>query len=110
MGFELTEDEEDECFMLSEVPGIAEAAKSQPDKLMFCLAYCAADNNRSGYWHKFRNLRHYAYEHQENQMLDRVYETLEQMGYEMSDEERDMQSGCHSLFLGEDDVPESEAE
>ncbi len=110
LGFELTEDEEDECFMLSEVPGIAEAAKSQPDKLMFCLAYCAADNNRSGYWHKFRNLRHYAYEHQENQMLDRVYETLEQMGYEMSDEERDMQSGCHSLFLGEDDVPESEAE
>lgn len=110
LGIELSEDDEDECFMLSEVPGIMEAAKSQPDKLAFCLAYCAADSDRSGYWHKFWNCGRYDYEHAENQMLDRVYETLEHLGYEMSDDEKDMQSGCHSLFLGEDDViaPEEE--
>lgn len=108
LGVEINEnDTEDEYFTMSEVPEIVEMAKAQFYKLAFCLTYCSADNEDSGYWHSFWNCGHYVYAYEENRMLDIVYKILEQMGYEMSDDERLMQSGEHPIFKQEDAKDES---
>ena len=36
--------------------------------------------------------------HVESERLDRIYQFLESLGYEMSDEEKQLQNGSHPLF------------
>lgn len=36
--------------------------------------------------------------HVESERLDRIYQFLESLGYEMSDEEKQLQNGTHPLF------------
>ena len=86
-----------ECLL--EVDGVRSALESIPEKALFALAFAIRDNERNGYWRKVWNGVTYLYQHQENEALSDLYALLEELGYEMSDEEKEMQSGDHELFL-----------
>ena len=43
-------------------------------------------------------MNHYEYELSENSNLDHIYEILETLGYEKSDDEEEMIEGTHRLF------------
>lgn len=69
------------------------------------VAYAlAGDDNRNGYynngWYVSNNDKR-APQHKENQSLDRIYEFLCELGYEMSETELQLQSGEHELLKGE---------
>lgn len=64
----------------------------------------AGDDENKGYyntgWYASNNAKS-APEHRENQSLDRIYEFLCELGYEMSEIELQLQSGEHELLKGE---------
>ena len=69
------------------------------------VAYAlAGDDNRNGYynngWYASNNDKR-APQHKENQSLDRIYEFLGELGYEMSETELQLQSGEHELLGGD---------
>lgn len=69
------------------------------------VAYAlAGDDKCDGYyntgWYASNNAKR-APQHKKNQSLDRIYEFLCELGYEMSETERQLQSGTHELFKGE---------
>ncbi len=69
------------------------------------VAYAlAGDDNCNGYynngWYASNNNKR-APQHKENQSLDRIYEFLCDLGYEMSETELQLQSGEHELLKGE---------
>lgn len=69
------------------------------------VAYAlAGDDKRNGYyndgWYASNNAKRTP-QHKENQSLDRVYEFLCELGYEMSETELQLQSGEHELLKGE---------
>lgn len=68
------------------------------------VAYAlAGDDNRNGYYNNgwYANNDKRAPQHKENQSLDRIYEFLCELGYEMSETELQLQSGEHELLKGE---------
>lgn len=69
------------------------------------VAYAlAGDDNRNGYYNNgwyVSNKSKQAPQHKENQSLDRIYEFLCELGYEMSETELQLQSGEHELLKGE---------
>lgn len=69
------------------------------------VAYAlAGDNENNGYytagWYASNNAKS-APEYRGNQSLDRIYEFLCELGYEMSETELQLQSGEHELLKGE---------
>ena len=69
------------------------------------VAYAlAGDDENKGYytagWYASNNAKS-APKHRENQSLDRIYEFLCELGYEMSETELQLQSGEHELLKGE---------
>lgn len=65
------------------------------DKAMFVAAYLmSGDDNYEKYvdWQG---------EWTENEMLDKLYENLERLGYQISDDEKKLQDGTHELFKKE---------
>ena len=96
------EDVDEEDISFSEEPSIREAVEKSPEKLMFCLAYFSADDDSSGYWSSRWESGRYVYGYRENTMLDRVYEVLTELGYEISDDEAAMMNGTHELFKASD--------
>lgn len=69
------------------------------------VAYAlTGDNERNGYynagWYASNNAKE-APQHTKNQSLDRIYEFLCELGYEMSETELQLQSGEHELLKGE---------
>lgn len=69
------------------------------------VAYAlAGDDENNGYytagWYASNNDKR-APQHKENQSLDRIYEFLCDLGYEMSETELQLQSGEHELLKGE---------
>lgn len=69
------------------------------------VAYAlAGDDKRNGYYNDgwyASNKSKRAPQHKENQSLDRIYEFLCELGYEMSETELQLQSGEHELLKGE---------
>lgn len=69
------------------------------------VAYAlAGDDERNGYYNDVwyaSNKSKRAPQHKENQSLDRIYEFLCELGYEMSETELQLQSGEHELLKGE---------
>lgn len=59
---------------------------------LFIMAYC---NFHDGETEKYND---YSGEYRRNDKLDIIYEYLEKLGYEMSDEERDWYGGTHELY------------
>ncbi len=72
---------------------------------LLACAYASADGDNNGYWRWEWNGEKQCYEylHKPNDDLDRLYDFLISLGYEMSDEEKAMRDGTHQL-LGRRDV------
>lgn len=71
-----------------------------PDYTLMCMAYWLMDGESKSYinheWDSKAQL--YMARWQDNQTLDEVYYFLEELGYQTSDEERQMRRGTHHLF------------
>lgn len=70
---------------------IAERVTAQPERHLLVATYLALDSEREHYYN-WNN------QHNDNENLNMVYNFLEKLGYEMSDEERAMRDGTHKLF------------
>ena len=68
--------------------------------VLLCVAYASTDGEKNGYWGWNWNASRgvYEYPHEANPGLDRLYQLLVSLGYEMSEEEKKMQDGTHPLF------------
>lgn len=66
--------------------------KLSSEKALFIIAYCNFhDSEREKY-------SEYNGDYSQNKKLDTIYEYLEKLGYEMSDEERTWRNGTHELY------------
>lgn len=85
---------------LTDIPDVRSAINVAPEKAALCLAYSTIDNAGRGYWEKYwdSDAQTYKYRHKENSLLDAVYAILATLGYEMSDEEKEMQDGTSAVF------------
>lgn len=73
--------------------GLANGDGNLPtEKALFIIAYCRYHDNEHNKYSDFDN------KHCNNLKLDALYEYLESLGYEMSDEERAWQNGTHELY------------
>lgn len=89
---------------IAEIPGMASAIEAEPEKAALCIAYSSADNYNLGYWKSRWNgeIQKTVYEYEANDRLDGIYDLLTSLGYEMSDEEKQMQNGNHEAFAEEE--------
>jgi len=90
LGIELSEDED---IALEE---LIQEISAQPERYMLLFAYCLIEDERERYYH-------WDCSHGENGNLDRVYDFLTSLGYELSDEEQAMRDGTHDLFKKADE-------
>lgn len=83
--------------------------REHPEYSMFCTAYAGWDNDSSGYYGYSWSSEKQTYEigYQANDDLDRLYDFLRSLGYEMSDLEKELQNGTHELFR---EIAEEESE
>jgi len=75
---------------------IAEHVTAQPERHMLVATYLMLDSENEHYYN-WNN------RHNDNENLNAVYDFLEKLGYEMSDEEKSMRDGTHELFEGNED-------
>lgn len=85
LNIEISEEEE---FGFNKIVG---DLREQPEKYLLTVTYLSLDNNRENY---FRWDCAYC----KNEYLDRTYDLLETLGYEISDEELSLRNGTHELF------------
>ncbi len=87
---------------LDEMQGVREVYERSNKKhckikwLLQVMFYTMIEKNK-------RLLRLYRKSHRENEPLQRLYDGLITIGYEMSDEERAMMDGTHELYTAEDE-------
>lgn len=74
-----------------------------PEYTLLATLYASIDSDRLEYWGSHWDMEHHrsVLVHEENRVLDFVYDTLETFGYQMSDEEAALQDGTHELFQDE---------
>ena len=96
LGMRISPEDEEEDFC--DMGAIRSASEAQPEKLIFCACYSALDGGSESYYRRVWNAGHYEYEPCDNYNLNRVYEILEALGYELSDDEEAMADGSHRLF------------
>lgn len=76
-----------------------ESLKSDPNKTIPALIYLFFESDKNAsYWQDVYN--DYP-KHKENVFLDHLYEWLESLGYEMSDDELALRDGTHEVFCVE---------
>lgn len=85
LNIEISEEEE---FGFDKIVG---DLREQPEKYLLIVTYLSLDNDRENY---FRWDCAYC----KNEYLDRTYDFLETLGYEISDEELSLRNGTHGLF------------
>lgn len=90
---------------IADVPGLLSAIETEPEKAALSLAFSTVDNEGRGYWKAnwSSEKQDYVYEYEANDRLDAIYALLTALGYEMSDEEKQMQNGNHEDFKNEED-------
>jgi len=86
-----TPDDEDE-----NIDNLLDEIRSHPEKSLLVAAYLSLDGSNEKYFSWNSRYR-------ENEDLDRVYELLEALGYEISDEEKAMKDGTHELLVKEEE-------
>lgn len=69
---------------------------NNPDKAMLEVAYCLSGDS------EFEYIQTWNGSHTESEEIDKLYECLERLGYQMSDDEKKLQDGTHELFVKED--------
>lgn len=75
---------------------IAEYVTAQPERHLLVATYLALDSENEHYYN-WNN------QHNDNENLNAVYDFLEKLGYEMSDEEKSMRDGTNELFEDSED-------
>jgi ParB family chromosome partitioning protein len=86
--FGLPEDEE--CELTPEF--IANQTEKSPEQILLATAYAGIDSNNLAFYDVWR------VEYENNPSIRTLYERLEKIGYEMSDEERQLLDGTHALY------------
>ncbi len=83
---------------------VEECADEHPEYALLVCAYASVDADDNGYWDERWNTdkREYEIVHEPNSELDRLYNFLVSLGYEMSDEEKAMRDGTHQLLSRRD--------
>ena len=71
-----------------------------PEYVLLACVYASEDDDTNGYFSRVWNPDKHVFDspHKENKRLDRLYDFLISLGYEMSDEEKAMQDGSHELL------------
>ena len=79
---------------------LAPKVQESPEKSILFAVYAMADDAVEGYWDSKWNCSTSGYDfyHKPNDDLDRLYMLLDELGYEMSDEEKAMQDATHELL------------
>lgn len=82
---------------------VEECAEESPEYVLLVCAYASVEADDNGYWAERWNTdkREYEIVHEPNDDLDRLYDFLISLGYEMSDEEKAMRDGTHQLLKQE---------
>ncbi|MDF2984914.1 MAG: parB-like partition protein [Eubacterium sp.] len=80
-------DDEEDAFETS----IYDRISAQPERHLFLVTYLANDSETESYYN-------WNAQKVENEVLDEIYALLEELGYEMSDEEKALMNGTHELF------------
>ncbi len=96
LGFEIDDDTMDD-----DLEKMAkEAVNERPEYSLLACAYAIADDTNENYWYSTwsSEQRRTIFLHHENPNLDRIYDFLISLGYQMSDEEKAMRDGTHELF------------
>lgn len=89
-------DEEENSFV--EFADVEEAVKKEPEKLFLQIVYeSTCDSDRENYYDWC------SVKHETNAELSALYDFLIKLGYEMSDEEKQLRDGTHPLFATEDE-------
>ena len=88
LGIKVDQSNEDEEWSFDT---IAEQVTSQLERHLLAATYLMLDSEGEHYYD-------YNNQHRENEDLNQIYNFLEKLGYEMSDEEKSMRDGTHELF------------
>lgn len=80
------------------VAGIMSADKTLLPKIIYECFGDNADNT-----HICGHIKNFPVHKNSSDVLDLLYDWLEQLGYEMSDEERQLKDGTHPLFVDKDE-------
>lgn len=81
----------------------AAVIKESPEYALLVTAYATLSKDSDKYWDWQYNGNVRCFVHKANDKLDLIYQMLTQLGYEMSDEEKEMQDGTHELFENTDE-------
>ena len=86
------EENEDESFISYDE--VLNNVKKAPEKIFWSMVYMCADENsvQMSYYNQWDST------HKNNTQLDALYSLLTTLGYQMSDEEKQLQDGTHELF------------
>ncbi len=98
LGIKIEESDLEDDNQLTAIPGIQSALEAFPEKTVFCIAYCATDDDDNGYWKSEWHNGQCRFVHKDNAELDALYDVLVALGYEMSDEEKAFKEGAHELL------------
>lgn len=81
---------------IQNVPGVKNCIETMPEKLICALVYTVQEDH--DYWERRWVGGRYVIDHDDNECLNDLYDFLIALGYEMSDEEKQMQDGTHPFF------------
>lgn len=84
--------EDDDNFANDLEESIKSKTKEMPEKIILLLVYAYCRDNEYNAFTKYDG------SYFKNEKLDRLYEFLEKMGYELSDEEKALRDGTHEAF------------
>lgn len=73
---------------------IVDELRKKPEFYLLASTYCMLDSSRETYFN-------WSCEHQSNEDLDKIYNLLIKLGYQISDEEQKLRDGTHELFINE---------
>ena len=86
------EENEDESFLSYDE--VLNNVKKAPEKVFWSMVYMCGDEDTAqmSYYNQWNS------NHKNNTQLDALYNLLTKLGYQMSDEEKQLQDGTHELF------------
>ena len=107
LGFDVDDNMDYSTFMTMTERNI----EKSPEYALLACACAIAEKGNMGYWSRNWNSDKQEYEiaHRPNSELDRLYDFLISLGYEMSDEEKALRDGTHELLHRQEEHDESKA-
>jgi ParB family chromosome partitioning protein len=90
LGFEFSEDEDEDGKITPEL--ITEMSRESPEKILLATAYAGIDGEN------MKCYRDWVLVYERNYALETLYNCLEELGYGVSDEERQLLDGTHELY------------